>query len=187
MKHVVRFAMFLTLGLFALACGDQNKNAETKDEHAAHDSTAKDQTVTSNGTSSTASLKDEELNAVYQHYIHLTTALTNTDAAEAKIAALAIEAGAKDMQAGSAIAAQASKIINANDIEVQRTAYYDMSNSMIGLVKKSGLKGGELYVDYCPMAFDDKGASWLSNNKEIRNPYFGDKMMKCGEIKETIK
>lgn len=187
MKHVIRVSMFLTVGLFALACGDQNKASETKEEHAAHDSTATDQTVAANGNSSTASLKDQELNAVYQHYIHLTTALTNTDAAEAKIAALAIEAGAKDMQGGSTIAAQASRITNANDIEVQRTAYYEMSKSMIDLVKKSGLKGGELYVDYCPMAFNDKGASWLSNNKEIRNPYFGNKMMKCGEIKETIK
>lgn len=187
MKHVVRLLMFSTVVLFALACGDQNKSGETKDEHAAHDSAATDQTTASNGSSSTVSLNDENLNAVYQHYIHLTTALTNTNAAEAKIAANAIEVGAKDMAGGSTIAAQASKITNANDIEVQRTAYYEMSKSMINLVKKSGLKGGALYVDYCPMAFDDKGASWLSNNKEIRNPYFGDKMMKCGEIKETIK
>jgi hypothetical protein len=58
---------------------------------------------------------------------------------------------------------------------------------MIALVKKSGVSNGELYVEYCPMAFDDKGASWLSSSKEIRNPYFGDKMLTCGEVKETIK
>ena len=58
---------------------------------------------------------------------------------------------------------------------------------MITLLKKDGLSNGEVYVQYCPMAFNDKGASWISSSKEIRNPYFGDKMMNCGEVKETIQ
>ena len=165
------------------ACGN---GSTTKDSHEGHTDSAADQASSSTTTGATT-LKDGKLNAVYQHYIHLTTALVNSDAAEAKVAANAIEAGARQMDGGSAIAAQASKITNASDIEVQRAAYEALSNNMIELVKKSGLTTGELYVDYCPMAFDDKGAAWLSNNKEIRNPYFGDKMLKCGEIKETIK
>jgi len=36
------------------------------------------------------------------------------------------------------------------------------------------------------MAFDKKGAYWISENREIQNPYFGDKMPKCGEIKEEL-
>ena len=76
--------------------------------------------------------------------------------------------------------------MEASDIEKQRAIYSDLSNDFIALVKKSGVSSGELYVDYCPMALDDKGAYWLSANKEIRNPYFGDKMLKCGEIKETL-
>jgi hypothetical protein len=36
------------------------------------------------------------------------------------------------------------------------------------------------------MAFDDKGAYWLSEMKEIRNPYFGDRMLKCGETREMM-
>lgn len=39
---------------------------------------------------------------------------------------------------------------------------------------------------YCPMAFDNKGAYWLTEGHEIRNPYFGDTMLKCGEITEII-
>lgn len=45
----------------------------------------------------------------------------------------------------------------------------------------------ELYVEYCPMAFDNKGAVWVSSTKEVRNPYFGEKMLNCGEVKEIIK
>ena len=41
---------------------------------------------------------------------------------------------------------------------------------------------GEVYLEYCPMA----KASWLSSEKEISNPYLGNKMLKCGSVKETI-
>ena len=119
--------------------------------------------------------------------MHLTTALTNGDAAEAKVASNAIEVGIKEVPGGETVAAQAAKITAASDIEAQRAAYSTLSNEFIELVKKSGLSGGELFVDYCPMALNDKGAYWLSSNKEIRNPYFGEKMMTCGEVKETIK
>ena len=36
------------------------------------------------------------------------------------------------------------------------------------------------------MAFDNQGAYWLSNAKQIRNPYFGEKMLTCGEVKEKL-
>lgn len=44
-----------------------------------------------------------------------------------------------------------------------------------------------LYYQYCPMAFDNNGGYWLSAQEEIRNPYFGDKMLKCGRVTETIQ
>jgi hypothetical protein len=36
------------------------------------------------------------------------------------------------------------------------------------------------------MAFNNTGGYWLSNSKEIRNPFFGDKMLKCGRIEKEI-
>ena len=183
MKRIFKYAMSVMAVIILAACGNGSSN---KDNHEGHTDSANDKASSTTSTA-VASLKDGKLNAVYQHYVHLTTALVNSDAAEAKVAANAIEAGAREMEGGSIIAAQASKITNASDIEVQRAAYEVLSNNMIQLVKKSGLNSGELYVDFCPMAFDDKGAAWLSNKKEIHNPYFGDKMLKCGEIRETIK
>ncbi len=132
-------------------------------------------------------LKDDKLNAVYQHYTHLTTALTKADVAEAKIAANAIEAGAKEVSGGNSLASAASKISSATSVEAQREAYETMSNDMMKMVKKAGLSEGKVYVQYCPMAFDNKGASWLSSTEEIRNPYMGEKMMSCGENKESIQ
>ena len=43
-----------------------------------------------------------------------------------------------------------------------------------------------LYKDFCPMANNNKGAYWLSEVKEIKNPFFGSKMMTCGSIKKQI-
>lgn len=39
----------------------------------------------------------------------------------------------------------------------------------------------------CPMFEGDKGGSWLSISKDIKNPYFGDMMLSCGEVKKEIK
>ena len=182
MKSLLKPVLAFTTAAVFISCGDNTAD----NTHENHDQAATD---TSEVVMQPASvrLQDDQLNAVYQHYIHLSTALVNSDVAEAKAAANAIEAGARELQDGAAIASSAAKITNASDIEVQRAAYEDLSNQMISKVKSSGLSNGEVYVQYCPMAFDDKGASWLSSNKEIRNPYFGDKMLTCGEIKETIK
>ena len=43
-----------------------------------------------------------------------------------------------------------------------------------------------VYLQHCPMADDNNGASWLSKEKEIRNPYFGARMLKCGSVEEVI-
>jgi len=44
-----------------------------------------------------------------------------------------------------------------------------------------------VYYQFCPMAIDNKGAYWLSEESDIKNPYFGDAMLTCGETKETLK
>ena len=44
-----------------------------------------------------------------------------------------------------------------------------------------------LYIQICPMANNNKGAIWLSREEEIKNPYFGDLMLSCGEIQDIIK
>lgn len=185
MKQIVKSAMYLTVVVFLAACGNNNstekKNEKDTTNHEGHDMEKK------SSSSGKVNVTDDKLNAVYQHYVHLTTALVNGDAAEAKIASNAIEAGIKEVPGGKSVVVNAAKITGAADIEVQRASYSALSNDFIALVKKSGLSGGELYVDFCPMALNDKGAYWLSANKEIRNPYFGDKMMNCGEVKETIQ
>jgi hypothetical protein len=75
---------------------------------------------------------------------------------------------------------------NAGDIEHQREHFDMLSKDMYDMVKAFGA-GQTLYNDYCPMYNNKKGATWLSETKEIKNPYLGKKMPTCGEVKEEIK
>lgn len=76
---------------------------------------------------------------------------------------------------------------NAGKIAHQREHFIMLSKDIADLVKDFGNGGQILYKDFCPMANDGKGAIWISEVKEIRNPYLGSKMPDCGSVKETIK
>ncbi|WP_113635797.1 DUF3347 domain-containing protein [Nubsella zeaxanthinifaciens] len=132
-------------------------------------------------------VKNDQLNAAYQQYLLLSDALVNSDMATAKEASMALELGAKAINGGSLIANLAAKITASANLEVQRSLFAQLSDEMIAKVRQTGLKSGEVYVEFCPMALNDKGAFWLSNQKQIKNPYYGESMLDCGEVKETLK
>lgn len=78
------------------------------------------------------------------------------------------------------------KIADTKDLKVQRNEFYPLSVDVYDLYVKIGLKNYPVYKQFCPMAFKDKGGFWLSNSEEVLNPYFGSKMLHCGEIQEKI-
>ncbi|KMQ49866.1 putative Co/Zn/Cd efflux system membrane fusion protein [Chitinispirillum alkaliphilum] len=71
-------------------------------------------------------------------------------------------------------------------IEELRKAFSDISEQIIKLQRIYGHVSGDHYLAFCPMALDDQGAYWLQNQEEIKNPYFGASMLRCGEIEETF-
>jgi len=73
------------------------------------------------------------------------------------------------------------------DIEKQRDHFIPLSTNTVKAVQAFGVKGADtLYIQHCPMANDNKGADWISNKEKIRNPYYGDQMLTCGRVTETI-
>lgn len=74
-----------------------------------------------------------------------------------------------------------------NDVERQRDAFISVSDAISNAVEIFGIHGVNIYKDYCPMADDNKGAYWLSETEAIHNPYFGEKMMKCGKVAKVFK
>ncbi|HYF02170.1 MAG TPA: efflux RND transporter periplasmic adaptor subunit [Patescibacteria group bacterium] len=83
------------------------------------------------------------------------------------------------------ISAATENITKENSIEKQRESFKTISDNFAELLKAFGA-GEKVYRAYCPMGFGNKGASWITLTKEIENPYFGEAMLKCGEIAEEI-
>lgn len=76
---------------------------------------------------------------------------------------------------------------NADGIKPARAQFALLSEQLIAVVTRFGVPGEPLYKAWCPMAFDNRGASWIQSGREINNPYFGAMMLRCGEIKEVLK
>jgi uncharacterized protein DUF3347 len=141
------------------------------------------------------------LKTVVDHYLHVKNALVNNSGDEAASGGRAMaEAMAKLDK--SLLTAEQKKVYddieddlkehaehigeNSGDIKHQREHFVMMSEDIYDLVKAFG--GGQaLYHDHCPMANDNKGAMWLSETREVKNPYFGGKMNECVKVQEVIK
>ncbi|MEY8021092.1 DUF3347 domain-containing protein [Muriicola sp. SD30] len=119
---------------------------------------------------------------IFERYIELRNALIESDADKASKVAMefdSIEGG--DYGKINEVAL----LIGASDeLESQRLLFSELT-TLLEPVIKDQLAGGAVYKQYCPMAFNNDGASWLSSESVIRNPYFGSKMLNCGKITET--
>ncbi len=134
----------------------------------------------------TAQFENQAIGAIYQHYINIKNALVQTDATMAQDRAKEMVAALESTQTNEAVATAALKIATESNVNAQRMAFSDLTAAMEAQLE-GALSSGEIYKQYCPMAFEGKGDSWFSNSKEIRNPYYGDKMLKCGRVEATIK
>lgn len=173
-----RYQLWLPLLLIVVACNNK------KVAHQEETKVVKAETMAS---SDKVLIKNDLLNAVYQQYLLLSDALIKSDVAAAKETGMALELGAKAMQGGQLLASLAAKITDADELETQRSLFAQLSSEMIAKMKHTGLQSGEVYVEFCPMALNDKGAFWLSNQKQIKNPYYGESMLDCGEVKEILR
>jgi Cu(I)/Ag(I) efflux system membrane fusion protein len=71
-------------------------------------------------------------------------------------------------------------------LEAKRKEFEMITDALYNLIRVVKYDGNKVYYLFCPMAFDDKGAYWLSNESQIRNPYFGKKMLTCGNVVDSL-
>lgn len=86
-----------------------------------------------------------------------------------------------DKKALASAKSSALVISKTGDIEIQRTAFKVLSTNLIALAKAT--RPAKTYVQYCPMV----KASWLSESRNVKNPYYGNEMLTCGSTKEVIE
>jgi hypothetical protein len=71
-------------------------------------------------------------------------------------------------------------------LAAQRTRFLQVSKDA-ELLFRALPSGRPVYVQFCPMAFGGAGGAWLSDKKEILNPYFGDQMLHCGSVRAKLE
>lgn len=143
-------------------------------------------------------------------YYQIKTALVEADSIAADSAAIALAdlAGRTDVQSIvkdsiqiaqlrsilDSITKVSSVIPTSADLTVRRRAFSRLGEHMLSFLNQAGYSASKVYVQQCPMAFNDtETASWLSDASEIVNPYLGKKhpkyssgMLHCGELRDSI-
>ena len=210
MKQLV-IAILAVSSISFAACNSGNQTSENKDtmsmdrmamsDTSSTTSTAKvDAPVIKASFTNVSSDVAAHIAEVASHYFHVKHALVNNDAAEAKNGAtmmlqvisqfdnslLSADEKAAYTEHISAIKEHADAIIKSADVDAQRMHFAELSMHEYELIKAFGA-GKKIYYDHCPMAFNSKGANWLSESAAIQNPYMGTKMPECGSVEQVIE
>ncbi len=183
------------------ACNNSN-TADTKTSEVKNDTPAIVAAQKTSDTTITPTTAAFPVKEIIAGYLQLKNALAKDNGKDAAVAGNAIVATLATVDMKSISAEQMKSYMdiaddlkehaehigaNAGKIEHQREHFVMLSKDVADLIKTFGNGGQTLYKDYCPMANDGKGATWISELKEIKNPYQGSKMLTCGSVKETLK
>jgi hypothetical protein len=167
------------LAIVLTACG------EKKNKQEAEINTPEEIEQTKQETDDIADVyfSDVMTGKVFHTYQQIRMALVNSDAEGVQRAAGNLAesfSGERDEMKSIAMA-----MAEADDIEKQRELF-SVFTANVAPMFKDALSEGTIYKQFCPMAFEGNGGYWISNTEEIRNPYYGERMLKCGKVTETI-
>lgn len=186
MKRRVRSLITMSLvagSLMLYSCGDNKKNneEETSEVHMEMNESSPEMETEEIAN---AEFTSDTIKIAFDDYLAIKDALVQTDAKAAGEAAKELQAYLET--SNPELAGIAGKIVAAEDVNKQREVFSELTAAMDPVIKEA-ISSGKVYKQFCPMAFEGKGDYWYSTSKEIRNPYFGDKMLKCGRVDETIE
>ncbi len=203
MKAIIGFVL-ITLTLSVVSCKESKTNeaadngtaVETseveKESHKHSDSEMKhDKNKTANSDQ-----KSSKAEAIISNYLKMKDALVADDEKEAaKMGAeLAVslkslslnefnEAQQKELREIIESATEHAEHIAKSHMDHQREHFKGLSVDITDMIAITGTSI-TLYEQFCPMY--DKGSAWLSVSNEVRNPYYGSKMLKCGKVQKEI-
>ena len=190
MKKINVSVLLIAFGMATSAC---NNSAESTNhemhEHEGHEHSGdmKHQEADDESVVTKTNLDATIATAITTDYLALKDALVKDDAEGAKAAAAKIQSvlTGKEDELGKKLLFDAEHISGTTEIGHQRDHFEVLSKNVIAL-NTQVQTDQDLYVQHCPMAFDGKGADWVSNSKEVLNPYFGEEMLNCGRVQKKI-
>ncbi len=201
-KSLILTSLFAATALVFSCSGDKHNDHSSQEEHH-HDHAS--------GSSATAEAQKpqfevdkkfrEQLTEVFDSYVDLQEAFVASNVKEVQQEASETVRALKEVDmtllSGAAhndwmvhVAGMESSldaIRSDEDIESQRKSFSALTDHLYKSVKAFGLNDDQAYYTYCPMAFNNEGGYWLADEEKISNPYFGDKMLRCGHVKEKLQ
>lgn len=182
------------VGLTAMSCKDGQK----EDSSATTDTEMIKLEPSTSTDKKESKVQNPESEKVLADYMTLKDALVETDKEAATEAGKKLEITLKsftldnysadqkmELEPLVASAIEHSEKIANSDMEEQRAHFQKLNDAITNMVAITGTEN-TLYQQFCPMYAGDTGGAWLSTEKNIRNPYFGSKMMKCGVVQKEI-
>ncbi len=184
-----KYMIVIALAIFASCAGDDQKVEQT----------VADEPISQTNNS-------PEFNTAFagllDNYYHLKDALVLTNDTMANNSAQLLAAAADSFPINSlkgdssigqmadgyfgSIAAEAKALTGEKNMDEKRKSFQMISDNMYDLVRTVRYDREKVYHQFCPMAFNDAGGYWLSKSSDIKNPYFGKKMLTCGEVKDSL-
>jgi len=181
-KHV-----YLLVIVVFFSCKENVPEIKTAPTQVAEKTTDEQRDLNKTNTTVEVVFEDKKFTEIYNAYLDLKASLVNTDTSKAKEAAIAMSAKVGEKYKAENLQEALGALQGSATVKEQRIAFENVSTIVETLISENNIISGAVYKQYCPMAFNGKGAYWLSNSNEVRNPYFGDQMLKCGVVEKEIK
>jgi len=179
--------IYLVLLLATIVVGCKNSTADSSAQEPDNAvETKQEPTKAKHSTASaTATFTDPNISKAYTQYIEVKTSLVNSDSQRAATIANDLMTTFANIGVEEEALLAIQMLKDSKTLDGQREALSNLT-PFLEVMVKDALATGEVYKQYCPMALKNKGAFWLANSQEILNPYFGDAMLRCGSVSETL-
>jgi hypothetical protein len=179
-KELKTLLLAITGTVLLASCGEKKKEAPV----AQPASTETESTAASTPEAAGIGFDKEELNTLFDQYLSLRESLVASDPARAQEIARAM--GEISLEGMPEVSKSIAALSESDQLGEQRAIFFMLNRAMVPHLE-SHLNSGEIYQQFCPMAFENTGAFWFSDSEEILNPYFGDAMLRCGKVEKTFE
>ncbi len=192
MKSTVGLMAMMGTLVVTISCKDANKKEATAPvSNEMHQESMED-----TGAMAMNDNQDAKAEVILTDYFNLKDALVGDDNTKAKDLGMTLTKSLKSYDMSSYSDSEQSELkdiiedatvhaehISESDIKTQREHFKKLSKNITAMVAITGTEV-KLYEQFCPMY--DGGTAWLSTEEEVRNPYYGSSMLKCGKVQREI-
>jgi ribosomal protein S15P/S13E len=198
LKSILGIMLIATLTFTVTSCRDSKKEEAHDDMEMKHDDMKMDDSSMNSSDNMGMDQNKSASDAIIVNYLELKNALVtdNTEAAASFGQKLVSDFEAfevknyskeeqKELKEIIEDAKEHAEHIAESALDHQREHFEILSKDVVDLLAITGTNK-TLFQDFCPMYNDGKGAIWISEIKEIKNPYYGSKMLTCGSMQKEI-